>query len=226
MDRDVTERLTVVRVRVSLCHSLLEAAFGPRISKLCSIQNQGRIMQLFAGVLLLVSRSSFIKIGVIAAAAILCASAFFLRTSAARGTNSRASSKSDDQQTPWKPSETIDAATLAKTISDSNSANLPVIVCVGFHTLYEGAHIRGASFHGAASTPQGLADLKQWAKPLPRESNIVIYCGCCPLAHCPNVRPAFSALRDMGFTHLRVLILPHDFATDWVQPGYPIAKGK
>lgn len=175
---------------------------------------------------MIVSRSPFTTIGVIAAAAILCASSFFLRTSASGRANSRTSPNLDDQQTPWKPSETIDAASLAKAVSDSNSANPPIIVCVGFHTLYEGAHIRGASFHGAASTPQGLADLKQWAKRLPRESNIVIYCGCCPLAHCPNVRPAFSALHEMGFTHLRVLILPHDFATDWVRPGYPIAKGK
>lgn len=133
---------------------------------------------------------------------------------------------SDDDQPPWRPAETIEPAALAKILNDSHAANPPSIVCVGFHTLYEGAHIRGSSFHGAASTPQGLADLKQWAKPLPRTPDVIIYCGCCPFAHCPNVRPAFTALRDMGFTHLRVLLLPHDFATDWVQPGYPIAKGK
>jgi thiosulfate/3-mercaptopyruvate sulfurtransferase len=133
---------------------------------------------------------------------------------------------SGDDQPPWRSAETIEPAALAKILSDSHTTNPPTIVCVGFHTLYEGAHIRGASFHGAASTPQGLADLKQWAKPLPRASDIIIYCGCCPFAHCPNVRPAFIALRDMGFAHLRVLVLPHDFAADWVQPGYPIAKGK
>lgn len=134
--------------------------------------------------------------------------------------------KATDDQAPWKQSETIDAATLAKIVTDPKAAHPPIIVCVGFHTLYDGAHVRGASFHGAASTPQGVDDLKQWAKNLPLTSNLVIYCGCCPLAHCPNVRPALTALRDMGFTHLQVLILPHDFATDWVQPGYPNAKGK
>jgi thiosulfate/3-mercaptopyruvate sulfurtransferase len=133
---------------------------------------------------------------------------------------------SDDQQPPWQASEAIEPAALAKILDDPHTSHAPIIACVGFHTLYEGAHIRGASFHGAASSPQGLADLKKWANSLPRKSDIVIYCGCCPLAHCPNVRPAFIALRDMGFTRVRVLILPHDFATDWVQPGYPIAKGK
>jgi thiosulfate/3-mercaptopyruvate sulfurtransferase len=136
------------------------------------------------------------------------------------------SSKPDDQPAPWTPAQSVDAAALAKELADSKAANPPKIVCVGFHTLYHGAHIVGASFHGPASTPQGLDDLKNWAKPLPRSADVVLYCGCCPLAHCPNVRPAFIALCDMGFTHLRVLILPHDFATDWVGPGYPVAKGE
>ena len=134
--------------------------------------------------------------------------------------------KSDDQAVPWTQAQTIEPAALAKEIADSKAPNPPKIVCAGFHTLYEGAHVPDASFHGPASTPQGLDDLKKWAQPLPRSANIVIYCGCCPLAHCPNARPAFAALRDMGFTRLRVLILPKDFASDWVEKGYPIAKGK
>jgi thiosulfate/3-mercaptopyruvate sulfurtransferase len=140
--------------------------------------------------------------------------------------SAKASATTDDQPAPWTSAQSVDAAPLAKELADSEAANAPKVVCVGFHTLYNGAHIAGASFHGPASTPQGLDDLKNWAKPLPRSANVVLYCGCCPLAHCPNVRPAFNALRDMGFTHLRVLILPHDFATDWVGAGYPVAKGQ
>lgn len=101
----------------------------------------------------------------------------------------------------------------------------PVIVCVGFRTLFEGAHVPGASFHGPAIEAKGLDDLKKFAQALPRSTDLVVYCGCCPLAHCPNIRPAFEALRAMGFTHLKVLLLPHDFAHDWVQAGYPVAKG-
>ena len=33
-------------------------------------------------------------------------------------------------------------------------------------------------------------------------------------------------MRDMGFTHLRVLILPNDFNTDWIAKGYPVEKAK
>jgi thiosulfate/3-mercaptopyruvate sulfurtransferase len=106
------------------------------------------------------------------------------------------------------------------------AADRPIVVCVGFHTLYDGAHIPGASLHGPSSTSAGLADLKKWAEPLPRSAKVVIYCGCCPLDHCPNAHPAFTALRQMGFTHLRLLMIPDDFARDWVASGYPVAKGK
>jgi hypothetical protein len=30
----------------------------------------------------------------------------------------------------------------------------------------------------------------------------------------------------MGFTRVRLLLMPNDFAHDWVQPGYPLARGK
>jgi hypothetical protein len=71
-----------------------------------------------------------------------------------------------------------------------------------------------------------VADLKAWAQPLPRSTNLVVYCGCCPMPKCPNIRPAFVALREMGFTHMRVLILPNDFNTDWTEKGYPVEKAK
>lgn len=131
----------------------------------------------------------------------------------------------DNSSDPWTAAQTVLPADFAKELA-TTTATKSTIVCVGFHALYEGAHIPGASFRGVASTAQGLDNLKDWAKPLPRSANIVLYCGCCPLAHCPNIRPAFLAMRDMGFTHLRVLILPTDFNTDWIARGYPVEKAK
>jgi len=101
----------------------------------------------------------------------------------------------------------------------------PTIVYVGLRTLFAGGHIAGASFHGTASEKQGLTEMKKWAEGLPRSTNLVIYCGCCPFEKCPNIRPAFTALRDMGFNNLRVLVLPTNFATDWAGKGYPMEKG-
>jgi hypothetical protein len=125
---------------------------------------------------------------------------------------------------PWSSSQTLQAADLAGELAEKNGTP-PTIVYVGFRTLFSGGHIPGASFHGTASTDQGLGELKKWADGLPRSTNLVIYCGCCPFEKCPNIRPAFTALSGMGFKKLRVLILPTNFAADWVGKGYPMQTG-
>jgi hypothetical protein len=123
---------------------------------------------------------------------------------------------------PWTTAQAVEPHALAKELS---SGNKPTVVCVAPHFLYEGGHIPGASFHGPGSTSQGLDDLKKWAGAIPKSTNLVVYCGCCPLTHCPNLRPAFEALHAMGFSHLRVLLLPTNFYTDWAAKGYATAKG-
>ncbi len=125
---------------------------------------------------------------------------------------------------PWTTAQAVQPGDLAREIGAAEPASRPTVVCVGFRPLYRAGHIRGASLHGPASSTEGLDDLKQWAGGLPRSADLVLYCGCCPLVECPNVRPAFVALRDMGFTHLRVLILPHDFGSDWAGKGYPTER--
>jgi thiosulfate/3-mercaptopyruvate sulfurtransferase len=126
---------------------------------------------------------------------------------------------------PWPTTQLVQPADFARELAAAKDKAAPTIVYVGFHTLFEGGHIPGATFHGTASTAEGLADLKKWAEQLPRTTNLVIYCGCCPLVRCPNIRPAFTALHDMGFTHLRVLAMPKSFAADWAEKGYPTEKG-
>ena len=125
---------------------------------------------------------------------------------------------------PWTAERTVQPAEVAGEIGNKE-ATPPTIIYVGFHTLFAGGHIPGATFHGSASTEQGLSDLKKWADTLPRTTNLVIYCGCCPFEKCPNIRPAFTALDKMGFKKLRVLVLLTNFATDWADKGYPIQKG-
>jgi len=125
---------------------------------------------------------------------------------------------------PWTAERIVQPAELARELGDKNGAP-STIVYVGFHTLFGGGHILGAAFHGSASTEQGLSDLRKWADTLPRTTNLVVYCGCCPFEKCPNIRPAFTTLDGMGFKKLRVLVLPTNFATDWVDKGYPIQKG-
>lgn len=126
---------------------------------------------------------------------------------------------------PWSKAQILQPADFAGELGNAKGESAPTIVYVGFRTLFEGGHVSGASFHGTASTEKGLAELKKWIATLPRTTNLVIYCGCCPFDHCPNIRPAYTALQDMGFTHVRVLVLPTSFAVDWVEKGYPMQKG-
>jgi thiosulfate/3-mercaptopyruvate sulfurtransferase len=134
----------------------------------------------------------------------------------------------DSPSEPWTSAQTVQPEEFVKELGETKvpAAERPVVACVGFHVLYEGGHIPGASFHGPGSKDEGLADLKKWAQGLPRSANVVLYCGCCPISRCPNLRPAFTALRDMGFTRPRVLLLPQNFATDWAGKGYAVEKGK
>jgi hypothetical protein len=130
--------------------------------------------------------------------------------------------KADD---PWRTEQTVQAADFAKELQQEKDP-YPTVIYVGVKTLYEGAHIPGAVFYGPGSTERGLAELKKFAATLPRNSDVVLYCGCCPLEKCPNLRPAFTALEASGFARLRVLILPTSFNVDWVEKGLPVHKGE
>jgi thiosulfate dehydrogenase len=125
----------------------------------------------------------------------------------------------------WKDARQISPPELMKLLSRSK-ASRPTILQVGYLVLYEGAHIPGAIYAGPASSAEGMARLRQEAARIPRDKEVVIYCGCCPWEKCPNVHPAYEELRKMGFTNLVVLLIPQDFHHDWMEPGYPVARGK
>ena len=101
----------------------------------------------------------------------------------------------------------------------------PAIFQVGPNVLYRGKHIPGAVYAGPASRPEGLELLKNAVDKLPRNSEIVVYCGCCPWGNCPNVKPAMALLKDMGFTHAKAMYIETGFAKDWTEEGYPVEAG-
>src|SRR5579863_7719038 len=82
-----------------------------------------------------------------------------------------------------------------------------LVIHVGFPVLYRSAHIAATQFAGPGSKPEGIADLKKAVAGQPLDREIVLYCGCCPFDKCPNIRPAFAALHEMGFTHVRVMMI-------------------
>lgn len=133
--------------------------------------------------------------------------------------NTRAQSAAGD---PWSTAQTAQPSVLASRLAGKPAAK-PIILQVGFNALYRSKHIPGSIYAGPASTPAGLETLKQVAGKFPRNTELYIYCGCCPINKCPNLRPAFEALRAMGFTHLHALILETNFGKNWVAQGYPVA---
>jgi hypothetical protein len=104
-------------------------------------------------------------------------------------------------------------------------ATRPVLLHVGFHNLFEDAHLPGALDLGPAGTPEGLAALEHELRSLPADREVVIYCGCCPWDHCPNIRPAAALVKRLGLTHVRLLEIPHSLRNDWTKRGLPITKG-
>jgi hypothetical protein len=74
----------------------------------------------------------------------------------------------------------------------------PLMIQVGSHVLYAQAHIPGSEYIGPASSEAGLQQLRKRVEFLPRTKLIVLYCGCCPWDHCPNVKPADDTLHGLG----------------------------
>ena len=111
-------------------------------------------------------------------------------------------------------------------ILQSPTGEKPLILNVGPSLLYMQAHIPGSEYIGAGSDAQGIESLRRRVKPLAHNKFIVLYCGCCPWSHCPNVRPAYDALHKAGFTNVKVLYIADNFGTDWVYKGYPTIKGQ
>jgi rhodanese-related sulfurtransferase len=111
-------------------------------------------------------------------------------------------------------------------VLQSSKGEKPLMIQVGSHVLYAQAHIPGSEYIGPASNESGLQALRKRVEPLPRKKFIVLYCGCCPWSHCPNVKPADDALHAMGFTNVKVLYIAGNFGMEWVEKGYPVAKGE
>jgi hypothetical protein len=123
-----------------------------------------------------------------------------------------------DASDPWTQSEKIEPGALVKLLDASKP---PTVICVAFPVLYHLKHIARAGFAGPGSKPEGIDMLKRAVAKLPKDADLVIYCGCCPMVKCPNIRPAYRTLKEMGFTHVRVLSIPNNMDADWYKKNYP-----
>ena len=107
-------------------------------------------------------------------------------------------------------------AKLAEIIKDPK-ATKPLLLNVGPTPL-----IKGAKYIGAAEDPTNKERLKATIKDLPKNKEIVLYCGCCKLEDCWNIHEADKIMTSMGFTNFKIPNMPEDFSVDWHQKGYPM----
>lgn len=114
----------------------------------------------------------------------------------------------------WTSGQLMEPSELSATITASK--NIPVIFCVG-----PGAIIPHSKDIGMVKDAENLKKFKDELTNLPKDTQIVVYCGCCPFERCPNVRPAIQLLKDMKFTNYKLLDLPNNIKIDWINKGYP-----
>lgn len=126
---------------------------------------------------------------------------------------------SDD---PWPPADLIQPGMLAQQLKSGPN---PAVFSVAFPVLYKQKHLPHAINAGPGSKPEGLEALKKAVAGLPKNAEIVLYCGCCPMVKCPNIRPAYTALKSLGYTKVRVLDIPTNMHEDWYSKGYPSEPG-
>lgn len=117
---------------------------------------------------------------------------------------------------PWTESQLMNPADLAKMLNDPAAA-FPVIYSIG-----PSGGIRSSIDIGPGKEKENIEKLRAALTKLPKDKNIVLYCGCCPFEPCPNIRPAFSLLNEMKFTNHKLLNLSQNLKVDWIDKGYPM----
>ena len=82
--------------------------------------------------------------------------------------------------------------------------------------------IPNAILIGETINPANQTKLKSALKDLPKNKEIVIYCGCCKIEDCWNIHEAHTILTSMGFINFKILNMKTDFKTDWIDKKYPL----
>ena len=123
---------------------------------------------------------------------------------------------SQGQNEPWTEQQLLPPSDLAKVLSNPKSPQ-PIVFSIGMQAI-----IKNSIDIGPVMMTQNLNLLKQKLSSLPKNAQIVVYCGCCPFASCPNVRPAMELLKNMQFTNYSLLNLPQNIKVDWIDKNYPL----
>ena len=162
---------------------------------------------------------NFSKIFLISFIVVSCGGSTVVSNKSAEDTTTMVVSDTIKEQTePWMADQLLDPAELAKTLGDK-SATQPYIFSIG-----PSGDILGSTDIGPLTDTLNLNTFKSALESLDRNTEIVIYCGCCPFENCPNIRPGFELLNNMNFTNHKLLNLPKNLKVDWIDKGYPMQE--
>ncbi|MCQ0111729.1 hypothetical protein SAMN04487906_0093 [Zhouia amylolytica] len=117
---------------------------------------------------------------------------------------------------PWAEPQLIQPSELAGIIEKGNTSD------VYLYSIGPAGPIKGSVEFGPAQQSDNLKQLEKRLNELPKDADVVLYCGCCPFKDCPNIRPAFTLLNEMGFTRHKLLNLSQNLKVDWIDKGYPL----
>jgi len=117
---------------------------------------------------------------------------------------------------PWTSKDLLEPDALAMMLNNPK-AQKPVIYNIG-----PLSNIKGAVAIGSTVKKENLDKLGKALVSIPKDKMVVIYCGCCPFRNCPNIRPAFSLLKEKGFKNPKLLNLKQNLKVDWTDLDYPM----
>lgn len=142
---------------------------------------------------------------------------FISATSFSLAQTTNRTNQSLDKKDNWTQKDLIEPSALAAIIANPKT-NQPKIFNIGVVD-----NIKGAINMGGVSEKENLQKFSNVLSKLPKNTFLVVYCGCCPFEKCPNIRPAVNLLKNMGLTNAKLLNLPTNLKQNWIEKGYPIA---
>ena len=122
----------------------------------------------------------------------------------------------EQQREPWSERQLMAPADLARAIERGGPERVYI------YDIGPAGQIKGAEHIGEGRNPQNVEKLRAAVKDLPKDADIVLYCGCCPFVDCPNIRPTFGLLNDMGFGNHKLLDIEDNLKVDWIDRGFPM----
>ncbi|TBR20215.1 MAG: rhodanese-like domain-containing protein [Chitinophagaceae bacterium] len=124
------------------------------------------------------------------------------------------------EKQPWSEKQLMHPSELAKIITSENKTLIYIF------NIGPAGRIKNSINIGAGKDKNNIKKLKNEVSALPKDANIVIYCGCCPFKDCPNIRPAFTLLNEQKFKNPKLLNLTKNLKADWIDKGFPMNDKK